>query len=173
MADVGLFQDRRVELIEGQVIEMSPMKSSHATGVELVALALRQLFISGYYVRDQKPLVLSDLSEPEPDIAVVTGSIRDYSQSHPTQAVLVVEVSDSTLVYDRKVKGSLYAKATIPEYWILNLIDQTLEVYRDPQPDPEGAFGYSYCSITTYTGEKRVKPLAINEGSVDIADLLP
>ena len=86
MAELGFFDERRVELVEGQVIDMAAMKSPHAAAVGLVDAALKAVFGAEYYIRQQKPFVISDISEPEPDIAVVLGTVRDYVEAHPTQA---------------------------------------------------------------------------------------
>lgn len=173
MADFGFFRNRRVELIEGQVVEMSPMKSPHATGVELVAAALRQVLGSGVFVREQKPLVLSELSEPEPDVAVVSGSIRDYANDHPRTALLVVEVSDSTLRFDRQTKTGLYAQAAVTEYWILNLVDRCLEVYRSPERVADTVNEFQYREKTIYTPEDTVSSLILPESRIAVMDLLP
>ncbi len=173
MADAGLFQHQRVELIQGQVVDMSPMGHRHAIGVGLMADALRALLISNFHVREQMPFIIDDLSEIEPDIAIVTGQRRDYLNSHPTEAVLIVEVSDSTLTYDRKIKGSLYAKAGILDYWILNLIDAQLEVYRDPRPDPKSDSGYYFDSSIVLNQDNYAQPLALTDLSVCVADILP
>ncbi|NJK65030.1 MAG: Uma2 family endonuclease [Synechococcaceae cyanobacterium SM2_3_1] len=173
MADFGFFRNKRVELIEGQVVEMSPMKSPHATGVELVAAALRQVLGSGVFVREQKPLVLSELSEPEPDVAVVSGSIRDYAKDHPRTALLVVEVSDSTLRFDRQTKSGLYAEAAVREYWILNLGDRCLEVYRSPEQVADTVDKFQYREKIIYTPEDRVSSLIFPESRIAVIDLLP
>ncbi len=173
MADIGFFRNKRVELIEGQVVEMSPMKSPHATGVELVAAALRQVLGSGVFVREQKPLVVSDLSEPEPDVAVVSGSIRDYAKDHPRTALLVVEVSDSTLRFDRQTKSGLYAQAAVREYWILNLVDRCLEVYQSPEQVAETVNKFQYREKTIYTPEDTVSSLIFPESRIAVIDLLP
>ncbi|NJK61961.1 MAG: Uma2 family endonuclease [Synechococcaceae cyanobacterium SM2_3_1] len=104
MAEAGLFLDQRVQLIEGQVVEMSPfapagrspMKSAHATAINFTAEILRSVLPAGTHIREQQPLVLSPISEPEPDIAVISGTIREYAQHHPTTALVVIEISDST-----------------------------------------------------------------------------
>jgi Uma2 family endonuclease len=173
MADIGFFRNKRVELIEGQVVEMSPMKSPHATGVELVAAALRQVLGSGVFVREQKPLALSDLSEPEPDVAVVSGSIRDYAKDHPRTALLAVEVSDSTLRFDRQTKSGLYAQAAVREYWILNLVDRCLEVYQSPEQVAETVNKFQYREKTIYTSEDTVSSLIFPESRIAVIDLLP
>lgn len=166
MGDIGLFAGKRVQLIRGQVIEMSPMKSRHATGIVLVAESLRMVLGSSVSIRQQLPLSLSEHSEPEPDVAVVQGSPRDYAQSHPTTALLVVEVSDSTLKFDRQIKSSLYAEAGIPEYWILNLVDEVLEVYRDP--DPKG-----YQSQQVYQASEQISLLGSFDAVIRVGDMLP
>ncbi len=111
---------------------MTPEGSRHTTGMDLVADCLRRVLDSGFHVRLQHPLAADDYSEPEPDVAVVTGAIRDYRDAHPTLAVPIVEVSDESLHHDRTVKQRLDTRCGIPEYWILALPDARLEVYRDP-----------------------------------------
>jgi Uma2 family endonuclease len=125
---------KRVELIEGVIYDMSPQNSLHATAVRLANEALRVAFppTAGFEIRSQLPLALSEDSEPEPDLAVVHGSIRDFRDDHPTTALLVVEVADSSLLHDRKRKLPLYARSGIPEAWLLNLVRRELEIYRDP-----------------------------------------
>ncbi len=173
MAEMGFFNGQRVELIDGEVILMSPQEAGHATAVELVVRVLERAFGEGYHVRDQKPLDLGEGQEPEPDAAVVVGSPRDYAQAHPKTAVLVVEVALSSVDYDRVVKGSLYAKSGIPEYWLLNLRDRRLEVFREPVSMPEQIFGFGYKSVRIYLPEETVSPLAKPDAQIKVADLLP
>ncbi|MEM6520549.1 MAG: Uma2 family endonuclease [Cyanobacteria bacterium P01_C01_bin.70] len=173
LADLNFFQGRRVELIEGQVIDMAAMKSPHAIAIDLIDAALQPIFREGYYIRQQKPFVINDISEPEPDIAVVPGSIRDYAAAHPTVATLVVEVADTSLRYDRKTKGSLYAKAGIADYWILNLDDRQLEVCSEPAADDAADYGFSYHTKRIYQSGQSVSTIAGVEGASAVADLLP
>jgi len=173
MAEMGMFTRKHVELIEGQVIEMSPQGTQHITSVTLVGDLFRRVFVSGFFVRIQGPLNLGEHSEPEPDVAVVSGSIRDYNQAHPTTAVLVVEISDTSLNYDRTHKARLYAKAGIAEYWIVNLISRQLEVYRDIISDEAQLFGFGYRSIMFFTETDFVTPLVMPNVSIAVADLLP
>ncbi len=173
LADLKFFQGRRVELIEGQVIDRAAMKSPHAIAIDLIDAALKPVFREGYYIRQQKPFIISDISEPAPDIAVVPGSIRDYAEAHPTTAVLLIEVADISLRYDRKVKGSLYAKAGIAEYWIVNLGNRQLEIYRDPEIDAAAEYGFSYRTQYEYSSEQGVSSVAGMEAAIAIADLLP
>lgn len=173
MAEAGLFANMRVQLIEGHVVEMSPMKSRHATALNLAILALTPLLDASLHLRTQQPLALNSISEPEPDIAVVSGSIRDYGDEHPTTALLVVEVSDSTLRFDRQVKGSLYAKAGLREYWIVNLVAGCLEVYELPIADPEADYGYRYSQCREFRSGDWVAVNVAAGRPLAVADMLP
>jgi Uma2 family endonuclease len=162
-----------VELVGGQLIVAEPQGSRHFAAVQAVEEALRMAFGRGWEVRGQGPLALDDESEPEPDVAVVPGTFRDYVAGHPSRPVLVVEVSESSLALDRDHKGSLYARAGLADYWILNLVDQTLEVYRDPAPDPAAAFGWRYWSVEALRGEASVSPLAAPGATMRVSELFP
>lgn len=162
-----------VELIDGEILAMTPQGSAHATTVLLTAQALQIAFGTGTHVRVQMPLALDPASEPEPDLAVVSGSPRDYRDAHPSSALLVVEVADTTLDYDREQKGSLYARAGIAEYWIVNLSDRRLEVYRDPAPLSQARYGWGLRTVRHHNSGERVAPLAVPQASVAVADLLP
>ena len=165
-AEAGLFQDRRVELVDGALYDMAAQKSPHATSVRLVTRALDKLFKKGYDVRPQMPFSLGRLSEPEPDIAVVTGSPRDYRGHHPSTAVLIVEVADSSQYHDRKRKAALYAQAEIPDYWIVNLRFNHVEVLRDPG-------GGVYQTRQIYRRGETIAPLARPKAALLVDDLLP
>ncbi len=168
----GMFHpEERLELIEGEIIQISPQGSHHATAVALVENALRTVLGKNYVVRVQMPLALSSGSEPEPDIAIVTGVPRDYCEEHPTTAELVVEIADTTLAYDRAKKTALYAQAGIQEYWILNLLDRQLEVYRQPNPIPSSNSPYKNYGVKT--SSETIRPLRSPQKLIAIADLLP
>jgi len=175
MAEIGLFQGKRVELLEGQVIEMSAMKSPHATAVTLTAEALRTAFGQGWFVRVQAPLAIAMGmgADPEPDLAVIEGEVRDYKDMHPKTADLVVEVSDTTLRYDRKRKASFYARAWIDDYWIVNLKQRRLEVFRNPVPDALAPVGFKYRDKQIFKAGETVAPLAKPGAVMAVADLLP
>ena len=165
--EAGAFEpDARLELIDGNLRAMTPEGTAHTTGMHLVADCLRQVFGFGFFVRIQNPLAVDDYSEPEPDVAVVTGTVRDYRYAHPTSAVLVVEVSHESLRHDRTVKQRLYARCGIPEYWILALPENRLEVYRDPAGD-------GYRSVTNHAAGDKVAPLARPDAQIAVDDLLP
>src|SRR5579885_182049 len=172
MADLGFFRNRRVELINGAIVEMPVMKNPHAVAIALTEDALRKAFGPGFWVRTQMPVALGKWSEPEPDVAVVPGSPRDYSD-HPTTALLVAEISDTTLSYDRNRKARLYARAGIPEYWIVNLVQNQLEVRRDPQPDPANPRRFRYTQTIILKAGDTIAPLAAPQALVAVADLLP
>lgn len=173
MAELGMFEGKRTEFLEGEIIEMPTMNSPHATGLTLTDNVLRTVFSSGFVIRNQMPLNFGDDFEAVPDIVVVKGNARDYLENHPAAADLVVEISDTTLNYDRSRKASLYAKFGIQDYWILNLKNQTLEVYRHPSKDENSFYGFSFEDKMTFGADEEVSPLAAPDAKIRIAELLP
>jgi Uma2 family endonuclease len=174
LCEEGWFNGRSVQLIGGEIIEMPAQKNWHALGIGFTDNVLRAAFGPNFWVRIQMSLDLSPLSVPDPDLAVVAGAIGTHrTVNNPTTALLVVEVSETTLAYDRNVKSSLYAAARISDYWILNLVDRQLEVYRDPAPDAAAPHGFRYQGRTILDAGDRVSPLALPGASIAVADLLP
>jgi Uma2 family endonuclease len=174
LIEAGFFQpEDRVELLGGVLVVKEPQGGPHYTATRLVEEALRRVFGAGWDVRGQGPVALDDESEPEPDVAVVRGSIRDYRDHHPALPVLIVEIAYSSLDRDRGRKGSLYARAGLAEYWILDLVGRRLEVYRGPGADAAAAFGWRYRDLTILTADASVTPLAAPGQSIRVADLLP
>ena len=166
MAAEGYFTPHaRVELVDGIVYDMSPQKGPHTTCLHLALHALLRLFPDAY-VRVQSPLALSDDSAPEPDLAVVQGTVEDYAGEHPSTAMLVVEVAASSLAHDADTKIPLYARCGIPEAWLLNVQAKTLTVYRDPG---EGLYR---TQRVLQTGDT-VPLLARPESRLSVADLFP
>ena len=132
LIDTGFFgPSDKIELLGGQLCVSEPQNSPHARAISLGLETIQRALAPGWHVRVQLPIALDDESEPEPDLAVVSGGPRDYAD-HPSRPALVVEVADSSLALDREHKGSLYARASSPEYWIVNLVDRVLEVHREP-----------------------------------------
>ena len=168
MIEAGVFSpDERVELVEGDIVQMTAQNALHAAGVQAAEDALRTAYGPGFSVRTQLPLAIGPDSEPEPNVAVVRGHWRDYVKAHPTTALLVVEVSDSSLDFDRRRKARVYAHAGIPEYWIVNLIDRLVEVYRDPRAD------VGYETRLTFDVNQALSPLTLPSASIAAKDLLP
>jgi Uma2 family endonuclease len=173
MIDLGWFRDQRVELMNGEVIEMPAQFNTHAASITLTEDALRLAFGAGYWIRVQMTLDLSPHGVPDPDIAVIVGSPRGATRNNPTSALLVVEVAESTLGYDRNAKASLYAAAGISDYWIVNLVQRQLEVYRDPVADASQPYGFRYASRIILDPGDVVTALAATGAGIAVADLLP
>lgn len=123
----GSFAGEQVELLYGRVFEMSPQGRAHAFAIQQLTEVLTPPLVGRAKVRVQLPLAASDLSEPEPDIVLAPPG--DYLSEHPASAHLVIEVADSSLSMDRGPKRRTYAEAGVPEYWIVNLVDNVVEVY--------------------------------------------
>jgi Uma2 family endonuclease len=173
LVDLGVFQGEPIELIGGQLIVAEPQGPYHASAVTKIDYALRVVLSPGWIVGLQAPVSLDDDSEPEPDLVVVRGSPGDYRMSHPARPALAVEVAESSLEFDRERKGSLYARAGIPDYWIVNLVDRLLEVYRDPEPNPTAPYGWRYRTLMPLTPPDAVVPLAFASSQLAVTDLLP
>jgi Uma2 family endonuclease len=168
-AELGLFRpEERLELLDGEILRKMTQKPPHAIAVGQAADVLAQTFGPGHHVRSQLPLILSDRSEPEPDGIVVPGARPDYLSEHPkaADALLVVEVADTTLRFDRTRKRAAYARSGVREYWIINLLHCQLEVYRDPA-------GARYRSVMVYSEQDSLAPLADPDASVEVSELLP
>ena len=118
-------------------------------------------------------MALDDESAPEPDIAVVRGSLADYRHAHPARPALIVEVAEASLRFDRIEKGSLYARAGIVDYWIVNLVDRVLEVYREPGADVTAPYGWRYMSVERFTPPSAVAPVGVPTAPIPVAALLP
>ena len=174
LIEIGFFdEDEPVELVGGQLIVAEPKGTGHSVALQLAAEALRRAFGAGWTVRVQDPIAPDDESEPEPDLAVVPGSPREYLATHPSRPALVLEVSDSSLAFDRRDKGSLYARAQILDYWIVNLVDRVLEVCRDPVLSADALYRWSYARVLRLGPEATISPLAAPAASISVTDLLP
>ena len=150
-----------------------PQSSLHFAAVRLVERALARAFGEGWDVRAQGPIALDDTSEPEPDVAVVRGELRDYLDAHPADPVLVVEVSLTSLEFDRVHKSSLYARAGRPEYWIVNLVDRVVEGRRAPAPAASAPYGWDYTTVEILSPGEDARPLAAPGTQITVPDLLP
>jgi len=174
LVETGVFTPGdRVELIDGLLVVAEPQSSPHYTAIRLVERVLAHAFGAGWEVRTQAPIALDETSEPEPDVAVVRGDVRDYAAAHPADPVLVVEVALTSLLVDREHKASLYARAGRPEYWIVNLVDRVLEVHREPGPAPSAPYGWAYHAVEVLGPADVASVLAVPSARIVIADLLP
>lgn len=138
MANAGILnEDDRVELIEGEIVKMAPIGSRHAAVVERVGDLLQEAVGGRAMVRRQNPIQLGPLSELQPDVAVVRGRADYYAAAHPGpgDVLLIVEVADASLASDRNIKLPLYARAGIPEVWLIDLENEVVEVYRGATAD--------------------------------------
>jgi Uma2 family endonuclease len=166
---LGFFDGKKVELIRGEIFEMSPKNWPPVVGCRKTADALERVFAGRAWVSRQDPVNL-DASEPEPDVMAVAGKFEDYAD-HPTTALLIVEVADTTFVRDTTTKAEMYAEAMILDYWVLDLENRRLLVYRDPAPHAAG--GTAYRSHLTLGPSDTVSPLASPSAAIAVADLLP
>jgi Uma2 family endonuclease len=168
MAEAGILnEDDRVELIEGEIIEMSPINAPHAGHVKRLIRLFTKRLGDKMLLDVQNPVRLGDYSEPQPDIALLKPRADDYTKSHPKPAdvKLLVEVSDSTVDYDRDVKAPLYARAKISEMWLANLPEKRLEVFRDPSPK-----GYKTRQLLEHTDT--ISPLAFPEVTFRVSEIV-
>jgi Uma2 family endonuclease len=171
---LGVFQPgEAIELIGGELMVAEPQGAAHYTAIVKTARALEAAFGPGWHVRMQGPIGLDDDSEPEPDVAVVPGAPDDYCRAHPSRPVLTLEVADSSLAADQERKGSLYARAGLTDYWILNIVDRVLEVYREPIPDAAAPFGWRYARREVFDATAGVAPLAAPDSTITVSRLLP
>jgi Uma2 family endonuclease len=165
MVEAGLFEDERIELLGGVIVEMTPPGTRHSEVIRRLMLALVVLEQAGRArISVQLPFALDDFSEPLPDLAV--HPLADYSHEHPSHSLLVIEVSDSSLRKDRRIKVPLDASQGVREYWIVNLVDDVIEVHRDPRSD-------SYATLTTYGRGETVSPLEFPDLVLAVDEILP
>lgn len=170
----GWFDHCRPMLVGGEIYEMAAIPGPpHNTSTTLADYTLKAIFGQGFIVRIQMPLVLGQLSDPVPDLAVITGSPRDYTNRQPTTGLLVVEVSDTSLAIDTGEKAQLYAASGIADYWVIDVNNRLVIVHRDPRPDPANPFGASYGTVTPLAPGQTVSPLAAPQATVPVAELLP
>lgn len=163
LVELGLLCDERVELIHGALVEMSPQGARHAEVIRRLTRTLVRGVGDGAIVQVQAPLAASEESEPEPDVAVLAPG--DYSRSHPRTALLVIEVAESSARKDRVVKADLYAAAGIPEYWLVDLEGEAVEVRSEPVQG-------RYTRLSTHTAGT-LHPEQLPDVAVAVRDLLP
>jgi Uma2 family endonuclease len=169
LVEAGILkEDARVELIRGEVFVMAAINARHASTVDKLTLLLIEGVARRAIVRAQSPFAIGDDSEPQPDLLLLKPRPDWYSSDHPQRSdlLLVVEVADTTLRYDRQVKLPLYAEAGISEVWIVNLVEAVLEIYREPRAD-------GYGTLLRRKAGDTVSPLAFPDLVLPVAELLP
>ena len=169
----GWFADLRTVLIRGEILVTPLPDPPHNLSLGLVEDWLRTVFTTGHHVRTQMALDVGTETDPGPDVAVVAGTRRDYADRQPTTAVLVVEISESSLDLDLTTKAELYATAGVPDYWVIDLEGRQLHVFRDPVALPEALGATAYRTHTVHTPTDAVSPLTAPTATVTVADLLP
>jgi Uma2 family endonuclease len=168
MAELGWFDGHRVQLIDGEIIELAPMGTPHWIAVNMAFRALLPVFPADRFTLTmQCPIDLDSDSEPEPDIAVIDG-LPEQATGLPTPSKvrLLVEIADSSISLDRGRKASKYAEAGITDYWIVSLKDRTIEVHRDPATD-------GFAVKTVFRSGEAITPIAAPASSIPVSDLLP
>ncbi len=168
LIDAGFFhEDDRLELLNGEIVEMSPIGSHHAASVRRLEEFLGQAYGELALISSQNPIQAGAGSEPEPDIALLVPRADFYASAHPgpQEILLLIEVADSSLEVDREVKGPIYAEAGIPEYWIVNLPERRIEVYRNPTST-------LYKSMELFLEHEQI-PLPNMDQTLAVRDLLP
>ena len=170
MAETGILADgERTELFEGVILTMTPNNPPHANSVSRLTMLLTEYF-RDRVVRVQLPLDVDGDSLPEPDFAIVAeNALR--ADAHPREAGLVVEVADSSLIYDRGEKGSLYARSGIQEYWVVNVRDKVLEVYTEPGMDSESPLGWRYRRLAVLDCSEKVIPLSKDNAEMPVSSM--
>jgi Uma2 family endonuclease len=163
LIQLGAFQNEKIELLEGVLVPMSPIGAPHSSAVQKLTALLVPALAGRAAVRIQSPFAALELSEPEPDVAVVPSG--DYDTDHPDRAYLIVEVAESSLSVDRGVKLRLYAACEVPEYWIVNVVDRLIEVYTEP------AAG-SYAQVRRYERGQSLRLLSFPDLEIRVTDVM-
>lgn len=171
MIDAGVFQGRRVELFDGEIVQMAPQSEGHFFSVHEATEALRNCVPKEFSVYQQMPCKLDPDTEREPDVVVIEG--KWSAESFPSKPTLVVEVSVRTLEHDRIVKSSLYSLNSIPTYWIVDVQGRRLEVRTKPVESADAPFGWDYGDVTIYEAGDSVPLPMTPDVAVDVEDLLP
>jgi Uma2 family endonuclease len=174
LVELGVFQPgEHVELIDGLLVVREPQGARHAATLRRVLASLRTALGDAWQIDSQLPIAVDESSEPEPDVAVVARDTGYYRDAHPSRPALIVEVADSSYRIDRDYKASLYARAGVPECWIVDLAGAALEVHREPAAEPSALYGWRYRSITVLRSGATVAPVIAPDAVVAVADLLP
>ena len=159
---LGVFANERVELLDGALVAMSPIGAPHNAAVQKLTRLLILVLEGRAAVRCQMSFAALELSVPEPDFTIVP--VGEYETDHPDQAYLVIEVSESSLAYDRGRKAVLYASCAVPEYWVVNTLERCIEVYTAPQ-------GRTYAQVQKYEPGQAIRLVAFDGVSIAVSDV--
>ncbi|MEM7757192.1 MAG: Uma2 family endonuclease [Cyanobacteria bacterium P01_A01_bin.40] len=174
LIDWGFFaQNEKVELIRGEIIQISPKRTPHSVCNSLLWKAMYDLIDKQAEIRVQEPIIIDFNSEPEPDLVIAVNKNDNYLSSHPSPGdiLLVIEIADSTLKYDQDTKLALYAEAKINNYWIVNLVERHLEAYRQPFQDNQGQFAYRSKQIIL--ADETIELPHFNSLDLDLSQVFP
>jgi Uma2 family endonuclease len=174
LVELSVFEPgERLELLDGLLAVREPQGSRHSAAIRAVLDALRKALGNAWQIDSQLPIALDDDSEPEPDVAVVPRDRERYRLGHPSRPALIVEVAESSYRIDRHYKMSLYARAGVAEYWIVDVVRDTLEVHRAPQASADAAHGWLYGRVEVFRRADRISALVAPDAVIPVADLLP
>ena len=173
LIELGFFQDERLELLDGILAVREPQGSRHNATIRRVVETLRGALGDAWQIDSQFAIALDDDSEPEPDVAVVPRDPHMYRDAHPSDPRLVIEVAESSYRIDHDYKSSLYARAGVPEYWLIDVVSDRVEVHRAPEAWSEAAVGWRYESVVTLDRSATVTPAFAPGVTISVADLLP
>jgi Uma2 family endonuclease len=170
LVQAGVLNDPQIELIQGLLVNQMGKNAPHVSTTERLRRGRDRITPGGWYVREEKPVRIPDFDEPDPDLAIVRGDIEAYEKAPPGPAdvALLVEVSDSTLPWDRGTKRGVYARSSIRIYWIVNLLERQIEVHTRPAPE-----GYQHCRIYTASESLAVFVDGQEIGQLVVAEILP
>ena len=170
MSEMGILApDERTELMNGQIVLKAAKSPAHVLALRLLAMALDTLLVNQpFFVRTQDPIRLDDWSEPDPDLVIARGTVLDYADRHPRSSdiELVVEVADSTLKHDCEIKDKLYVQAGIADYWVFDLKNRQLKVFRNPTPT-------GYTNHLILTEPNQIAPLSFPTLTLSLTAILP
>ena len=164
LVEFGVFANEKIELLQGGLVPMSPQGSRHAFMVQVLTRVLIRQLGDRAWVRVQLPFAASDISEPEPDLAVMPPG--DYHDEHPARALLVIEVADSSLREDRDLKSPIYAAAGVPEFWLIDVNAETVTVYRNPD-------GASWTEMKRHNREETLALASFPDVIIALPELFP
>lgn len=173
LVELGVFEGERLELLDGLLALREPQGSRHSAAIRAVLDALRAALGHAWQIDSQLPIALDDDSEPEPDVAVVPRDPERYRRGHPGRPVLIVEVAESSYRIDHNYKASLYARAGVAEYWIVDVVRDTVEVHREPEASAAAVHGWHYGTVETLRPPASVRALIAPDVAIAVADLLP